>query len=105
MAIYKELLQADPGNAELESRLVALEKDIHKNEENAGDPSFKAVYSAREAVALAEETFIDEPLQIESGGGFCADELLPAGGLTPARNEEHIIHVLEMWLENIRRMR
>jgi tetratricopeptide (TPR) repeat protein len=105
VTIYKELLEADPDNDEFKNRLVELERDIQKDEINAGDLSFKTVYSAPGADSLAEAPFIADSPPMESGGGPFVDEFLSDGDRHPARSEEHIIHVLEMWLENIRRRR
>jgi tetratricopeptide (TPR) repeat protein len=105
VAIYRELLEAEPDNSELKNRLVALEKDIHNCAVNAGDLSFQSVYSAPGVDAPVEAPFFDESMPMESGGGPPVDEQLSGGDRYPARNEEHIIHELEMWLENIKRRR
>lgn len=103
VAIYKELLEADPDNLELKNRLVALEQGIHRVEANAGGLSSKPVYQASGVDALMEAPIISDSPPLESGDGPPVDELLSGGECYPARNEEHIIHELEMWLENIKR--
>jgi len=104
-AIYSELLEADPANAELKNRLVALETGIQKDEANALEFSTEPDYSG-----LGVGTKEDAPdaaicLQVEAGDIPTVDEQFVSEEQYPCRNEEHIIHTLEIWLENIRRRR
>lgn len=103
--IYRELRDAEPDNAELNNRLAALEKGITQCEANAGERSFQPDYSGPGDEAPAEAPVAADSLSMESGGGFYADQQLSGRDRYPGVNEEHIIHNLEIWLENIRRRR
>jgi tetratricopeptide (TPR) repeat protein len=103
--IYRELQEADPDNAELKNRLVALEKEIHKDEANAGELSLQPDYSGPGALAPPEVQVADVSLLMETGDSSSVGEPMPGEDRYPARNEEQVIHTLEIWMENIRRRR
>jgi hypothetical protein len=105
VTIYSELLEADPDNAELKNRLFALGKGIHKDEANNGELSLQLDYSGQGALVPAEAVVAADSLPMQSGGASSVDEPFSVGDRCPGRNEEHIIHTLEIWLENIRRRR
>jgi len=104
-AIYSELLEADPDNAELKNRLVALEKEIQQEETIAGEILSQPDYPTLGALAPAEAQAVADTLPMVSGGTSLGDKLLAHEERYPGRNEEHIIDTLEGWLENIRRRR
>jgi tetratricopeptide (TPR) repeat protein len=105
VTIYRELLETDPDNAGLKNRLDALEKGSRKDETNVGELSSRHDYPGPGALVQAEASVIADTLPIESGRGPSVDEPSSQGGRYPGRNEEQIIHTLEIWLENIRRRR
>lgn len=104
-AIYSELLETDPDNAELINRLAALEKGIPQDEANAGEFSLQQDSSRPGALALPEAYVAADPLALVSEESSSVDESLTNGDRYPDRNEENIINTLEVWLENIRRRR
>ncbi|MGA2150723.1 MAG: hypothetical protein ABSG48_01000, partial [Geobacteraceae bacterium] len=104
--IYRELLEADPENIELKKRLAALDLEIDNDGTTAGEQSLVADAFDLEAVEAEEASFAAESPQVESDSSALFAELRTTGDrYAVGSREEHIIHTLEMWLENIRRMR
>jgi tetratricopeptide (TPR) repeat protein len=106
LTIYRELLEADPENIELKNRLAALELEIDTDGTSAGEQSLETDAFDLEAGEADETSFAAESPQVQSDSSTPIAELRTTGDCHAAGSrEEHIIHTLEMWLENIRRMR
>ncbi len=103
--IYRELLATDPGNEDLKSRLTAVESEINKHvavpPEDLGKPELPPPIPEPPVT----EALSFEPLKMEPEVRTSVDESPAGGDQYPAGSEEHVIHALEMWLENIKRRR
>lgn len=104
-AIYSELLEADPDNAELKNRIVMLGEVLPQGQANADESLSKPDYSDPVAEAEMGASIAADSLLMESGGISSVDEHLSSRDRYPGGNEQHIIHTMEIWLENIRRRR
>jgi hypothetical protein len=106
LTIYRELLEDDPENIELKNRLVALKEEIDEDETSARGQSF-----IKDGFTLEADETEEVPLAVDvlpMGSDVAAssiDAVLTTGDHKTAGTEEHIIHTLEMMLENIRRRR
>lgn len=105
LTIYRELLEADPENIELKNRLAALELEIDTDGTSAGDLSLVTDAFDLEVVEPEETSCAAESPQVVSDSSASFAELRTTDDSYAAGRREHIIHTLEMWLENIRRMR
>ena len=105
VTIYRELLEADPENIELKNRLAALELEMDTDGTTTGERSLVTDAFDLEAVEPEEASFDAESPQVVSDSSASYAELRMTGDRYAAGRQEHIIHTLEMWLENIRRMR
>jgi tetratricopeptide (TPR) repeat protein len=106
LTIYRELLEADPENLELQNRLFSLKEEIDKDEATARDQSIIKDGFTLEAVESEEVSLAADVVPMGSHVATSTfDEKLATGDRQPASTEEHIIHTFEMMLENIRRRR
>lgn len=104
LAIYRELLEADPGNADLLSRLGAVERELNREVTHAGEapsmpPPLPMALETMDA-SLAGVAPIPETMP-----GTDAASLKGSEDGCPPGSDERAIHALEMWLENIKRRR
>jgi hypothetical protein len=99
------LLEADPENIELKNRLAALELQIDTVGTTAGEETLVTDAFNLEAVEPEEASFAAESPRVVSDISASFAELQTTDDRYAAGRREHIIHTLEMWLENIRRMR
>jgi len=104
--IYRELLGADPENMDLKKRIAELDLEIENDGTTAGERSSETDTVGPEEFEAKEESFAgDSPLLMFDSTPLFA-EFHATGDRNEAESrEQHIIHTLEMWLENIRRMR
>ncbi len=105
LEIYRELLATDPGNEDLKSRLTAVEGEINKHVAVSPEDLSKPDLPLPVPESPVKESLSFDSMKMEQEVSPSIDEPRAGGDRYPAGSEEHVIHTLEMWLENIKRRR